>query len=146
MSVYVYRNVTRKCWSVRCNGKVIDHAHELLLYDVKFKVSEAGRQRVLREKKKNVHAGAEGVFATLTPATRSMMQFGEAVKYNPYITDSFMRAEGHQPVNEAVWAYFGPNGEVTTLGSSLNANSHRSRQGYAGKQLRVPRSKRRAAA
>jgi len=41
-------------------GRVVGWASTVLLSDVTPKVSEAGRQRVLREKRKNVHAGMGG--------------------------------------------------------------------------------------
>ena len=52
--VYVYRNLHKNCWSVRQSGKVVDHTHFLLLRDCRYLVGEAGRERVRREKKKNV--------------------------------------------------------------------------------------------
>lgn len=58
--VQVYRNLTRSCYSLRQNGKVIGHLDGLILSDCTFRVSQAGRNRVLREKRKNVHAFVEG--------------------------------------------------------------------------------------
>jgi hypothetical protein len=62
MKVFVYRNLRRGCLSVRDTKtrRVIAHVDEIFLRDVKFKVSKAGRERVLKEKQKNVHAGVEG--------------------------------------------------------------------------------------
>jgi len=65
MRVFVYFNLHRKCWSVRAlngryKGRVVAHCDRVLLTDVEFRVSEAGRQRVLREGRKNVHAGVVG--------------------------------------------------------------------------------------
>ena len=37
-------------------GKVLEHNTEFFLKDVEFKVSQAGRNRVLKEQRKNVHA------------------------------------------------------------------------------------------
>ncbi len=53
---YVYRNLHKGGYSVRRYGHVLYVADSLWLQGVDFKVSEAGRQRVLREKRKNVHA------------------------------------------------------------------------------------------
>lgn len=68
MRVFVYFNLHRKCWSIKAlegpsKGRVIGHADYVDLACVEWKVSEAGRQRVIREKKKNVHAGAIGTTA-----------------------------------------------------------------------------------
>lgn len=53
---YIYRNLHRGGFSIRYRGKVIDYADSVMAYNVRFKVNEKGRQRVLREKAKNVHA------------------------------------------------------------------------------------------
>lgn len=50
--VDAYWNLHRKCYSVRSpkTRRVLGHSHRLVLGDVTFRVSEAGRQRVLRER------------------------------------------------------------------------------------------------
>lgn len=65
MKVFIYFNLHQKCLSVKSlegehKGKVIAHVHSAQLAGVEFKVSEAGRQRVITEQKKNVHAGIIG--------------------------------------------------------------------------------------
>lgn len=65
MRVFIYWNLHRACWSIKAlegadKGHVIAHAKNWCLGGVRFKVSEAGRQRVLREQRKNVHAGVVG--------------------------------------------------------------------------------------
>jgi hypothetical protein len=65
MEVKVYRNLHKSCWSVVAlkgdyAGKVIAHADEVQLTHANFKVSEAGRQRVLAERQKNIHAFVSG--------------------------------------------------------------------------------------
>jgi hypothetical protein len=55
--VFAYRNLHRQCWSVKAlegplKGRVIYHANDLTLGWCDFKVSQAGRQRVLREQKR----------------------------------------------------------------------------------------------
>ncbi len=61
MRVYVYFNLHRKCFSIKAlegamKGRVIAHRDNVLLFHTTFKVSQAGRERVIREKRKNVHA------------------------------------------------------------------------------------------
>jgi len=90
--VRVYFNLHKKLLSVqtKVNGrwKVIKHTDSISLADVKFKVSEAGRQRVLREKRKNVHAFIEGMeIAELTE------QIAQKVTYNPYKYEKFTNGE-----------------------------------------------------
>ena len=63
----VYRNLNRTldqgAWSVRscATGRVILYATQVELRDVVCRVSEAQRQRVLREGRRNVHAVLRGV-------------------------------------------------------------------------------------
>ena len=69
LRVFVYFNLHRKCWSIKAlegaaRGRVVAHATSVRLDCVEFRVSEAGRQRVIREQRKNVHAGAVGVLAS----------------------------------------------------------------------------------
>jgi len=51
--VQVYYNLHKKCLSVRYKGIVIAHTRQIVLTDAKFHVQPAGREKVLREKKKN---------------------------------------------------------------------------------------------
>ena len=62
MKVRCYWNLHKACWSVQDAKmrRVIGHASKVLLREVAFTVSEAGRQRVLAEGRKNVHAFACG--------------------------------------------------------------------------------------
>lgn len=91
MRVYVYYNLHKHKWSIKCMegrmyGRVIGHADQLMLTNAKFRVSEAGRQRVLKEKKKNVHAGILG-YLTNPPWPDSLTT---EVTYNPYKFTSFV--------------------------------------------------------
>lgn len=89
--VKVYFNLHKKCFSIQDakTGLVVAHADAVNLKDVSFKVSESGRQRVLREKKKNVHAFVVGSFngAIIGPEER-------LAYYNPYKTDMFIGDNG----------------------------------------------------
>lgn len=62
MRVFVYKNLHKNLWSIKSKdtGKVIGHTHNVWLKNPIFKVSIKGRDRVIREKKKYVHAGVEG--------------------------------------------------------------------------------------
>jgi len=84
--VYVYRNSTADCWSVRAmdgpeKGHVIAHRDDLLLVWCGFKVSEAGRQRVIRTGHKTVHAGVIGLVAH--PETPYPVALPEHLAYRP---------------------------------------------------------------
>lgn len=118
MKVEVYRNLHNGKLSIR-DAKtklVIGHADRVKLTDVTFHVSQAGRERVLREKRKNVHAVVRGSLVSFMfgggykgRSLSSYVQEGEVpqfamadnmqVKYNPYKAGSFML--GDEPVHEA---------------------------------------------
>ena len=87
--VEVYRNLHKKCWSVRQGGKVKVHTSYICLQDVKFVVQPAGREKVLKEKKKNVHAFVRGYLIshkTINDGWRglSIAWTMDVVTYNPY--------------------------------------------------------------
>lgn len=116
MKVFVYYNLHRHVWSVRAmegpdKGRVIAHEKEVQLEGVTFKVSEAGRQRVLEQRRKNVHAGVVGEY---TPGCCDDLLFydSDRVTYNPYNAPTFTRRGGKTPVNSAdhVAMYAGANG------------------------------------
>lgn len=58
----------------------------LVLRNAQFKVSKAGRARVLKEKRKNVHAGVVGDWDRKALARRRK----RAVTYNPYKYETFV--------------------------------------------------------
>lgn len=89
--VEVYFNLHKKLYSIRdkVTGLVVAHADSVLLVDAIFKVSQAGRQRVLREQKKNVHAFVEGLFAGVGADLPEPDRLDKAY-YNPYKTETFI--------------------------------------------------------
>ena len=108
MRVFVYFNLHKKLWSVRAlegenKGRVIQHAARLCLADCTFKVSEAGRQRVLREKRKMVHAGVVGTLRTALPRGRKALR---RVTYSPYKFATFVDADTFEPQQGADWVVF----------------------------------------
>lgn len=92
--VKVYRNITKRCYSVMRDGHVIAHVDSIVLKNVEFRVSEAGRQRVLKERRKNVHA-----FIVGQVSMDEALDKGTPVRYNPYVAPSFI-SEG-QPIHSA---------------------------------------------
>ena len=98
MKVDVYWNLHKNIWSVREKGKVIAHMGTVVLSDVTFRVQPAGRERVRREGKKNVHAFASG---TYTPAIEGRAKKGRQITYNPYKYDSFVYSDDLTPVHHS---------------------------------------------
>lgn len=74
MRVRVFRNLTRRCLSIQArvgrSWRTVAHAEDVVLSDVRCRVSEAGRQRVLRTGRKVVHAWLEGKLEAWTGRTR----------------------------------------------------------------------------
>ena len=107
IKVFVYYNLHRHLFSVRAlqgtfKGKVIAHAKEVFLTDCTFKVSEKGRQRVLSEKQKNVHAGVSGILSFTPPAEKT---FQKEITYNPYCYSQFVVKENEEPIFVAKEVY-----------------------------------------
>jgi len=113
--IEVYRNLHKKCFSVRHKGKVVGYLHDneqLALTNVKFAVQPAGRAKVLRENKKNVHAFVRGEYVGFIgfrsgpyDRKREEMYFGKfedldfyAVSYDPYKSDKFVVKETGKPI------------------------------------------------
>lgn len=91
--IQVYRNLTRKFvrYSVRQFGKVVGHSNRLHLENCVFVVNERGRQWVLRNKRKTVHAFIEGFLtASAEKEIESHEQLSCIITYNPYKHDSFV--------------------------------------------------------
>lgn len=87
--VQVYRNLTKKCWSLRQDRLVVAHCSEALLKECKFTVIKKYQERVRQTKRKNVHAWLEGF---LHPEPRGTFDFTHRVTYNPYKQDFFEKS------------------------------------------------------
>ena len=115
--VFAYRNLHRQCWSVKAlegplKGRVIYHANDLTLGWCDFKVSQAGRQRVLREQKKNVHAGVQGYLTNCGEIATDGIDLDVPVTYNPYKYDSFVDARCEVPVCSALFVNLDSKGKL----------------------------------
>jgi len=110
IKVFCYFNLHKQVWSVRAmegpsKGLVIAHREYVSLLDVTAKISEAGRQRVIREGKKNVHAGLVGLWndETITPQQLGAYVGSYQIHYNPYKYKTFVHfnPSGPQPFTGA---------------------------------------------
>lgn len=108
---YIYWNLHKKCFSVKYQGKVIRHLNNFFASDVQFKVSELGRQRVIKEKRKSVHAYiVADRIDPLTPDERlSVVLDGFDVTYNPYKHTAFVDTKWEIAVNKARWVILKTN-------------------------------------
>jgi hypothetical protein len=100
LRVEVYWNLQRKLFSIRllggpCRGLVCMHTDAVLLEDVTFAVQAAGRARVLREKRKNIHAFVRGTLhSTGADVPVEVETVGWPVTYDPYRDTTFVRLVG----------------------------------------------------
>lgn len=114
MRVFVYRNLRKKCYSVKAlegpsKGLVIAHVDTLTLTECRFKVSKAGQARVRATRQKNVHAGVQGQWTgELNPLLPEDVSV--SVYYNPYKVDTFVTCLTQQPVESAEKVFLGITG------------------------------------
>jgi hypothetical protein len=126
MKVFIYRNLNRTghIYSIKSlegisKGKVIGYAPRIVVDNAQLVVSQAGRDRVLRQKRKNVHAGVVGdlvmVSGWVTRMHNSKAEFkycneetfikdfpvGVPIQYNPYKYKTFVTRAGEQPIHQA---------------------------------------------
>lgn len=137
MRVRAYRNLNNGCISLTCwekghpyKGKVIAHVRSAYLNDCSFIISETGRQRVVKNKVKDVHAWVEAelVVCDLIQA-RYPLDDGEIavglpdhphelhVTYNPYHpSGQFRFSESGAFVDSAPCAWVKPEGVFVESG------------------------------
>ena len=99
--VYVYKNLHKDCWSVKQHGLVKAHIPKdeaIGLWDCYFHVDAKGREKVIREKRKNVHAYVKGYLQDVENVTRISSSYLDPrvtakeveVTYNPYKYETFV--------------------------------------------------------
>lgn len=91
--VEVYRNLHHNCFSVRQDGIVCCHAEEIPLILVEFRVGKKGRERVISEKRKNVHAFVRGTVSAFADDIYHFLKqrpLRGFARYNPYESDQFI--------------------------------------------------------
>ena len=103
MKVEIYFNLHKRLFSIReRHGKVIAHKRWVGLVRPTFVVQQGGRERVLRDKSKNVHAFVrpEQYWSECTPMNFDILDAYTTVRYNPYKYASFVD-ENEDPIFEA---------------------------------------------
>lgn len=102
--VFVYKNLHKNCWSIKQDGLVKAHTEKndvVRLYSCDFRVNRKGREKVLREQRKNVHAGVRGYLEHPDPSFSVWDDIGwwemTPVTYNPYRHKSFVDKRTETP-------------------------------------------------
>jgi len=129
IDAYVNLHKTRAAkhlvYSIRHRGRVIGHTSQLAIKGPTFVVGKAGRERVRRERKKNVHAFVRGEIdevsfymnqalgkeqvIVVTPLTPVF------VSYNPYKNETFVRRDTGEPITSAKHAVLAGSGLIAYL-------------------------------
>ena len=89
--VLVYKNLHKDCWSTN-----------LCLQNCTMKISEKSRQKVISERKKNVHAYISGYITDLVSCELPLY-------YNPYQTPTFINYDTKEPILIASFVHFRDN-------------------------------------
>lgn len=89
--VYVYKNLHKDCWSVKQHGLVKAHipaGEPVAMWDCYFHVDVKGRERVVKEQRKNVHAFVKGFLQHICHLDTNGKEV--EVTYNPYKYETFV--------------------------------------------------------
>lgn len=94
---YLYRNLHSKTFSIQHKGLVIARPLDVVMHDVSFSISEKGRQRVLFEKQKNVHAKVVAKSYEIIDSIdeKDLVE----IYYNPYKTPFFINTQTNEPIH-----------------------------------------------
>ncbi len=126
MKVFIYRNLNRSghIYSIKSlegisKGKVIGYAPRIVVDNADLVVSQAGRERVLKQKRKNVHAGCVGELVMVSGWITRMhlsgaifdycnektfiekFPVGTEITYNPYLHKTFVNKVTKRVVQKA---------------------------------------------
>jgi len=100
----VYWNLHKDIFSIQSRekenyGKVVAHKNSVVIGLPKFVVRQAGREKVLKNKSKNVHAFVVG---NVEYDTFFNLGKGRLISYNPYKYKSFVFADTKEPITEGI--------------------------------------------
>lgn len=108
--VEVYWNLHKKIWSVRHKGKVLGHNELVIIDNPQFAVQPAGRDKVLKEQRKNVHAFVRGELLESIEwgnhrlACQNCKNGWVEITYDPYKYSTFVEKNTKKPIHNATRA------------------------------------------
>ena len=113
--VDVYKNLHNGLWSIldRKTRCVVGHVRHACMDDAKFIVQPAGRRRVLKENRKNVHAFVRGELKGYGDTGLLICHHAdtqEFITYNPYKFDTFYTKNDEKPIHKARWTHLTDKG------------------------------------
>jgi hypothetical protein len=118
--VEIYWNLHKHCFSVRKDGRVVCHVVRAFVDSPEFVVRKTGREKVLRDKRKNVHAFVRGILWSLDDLRMDLLNSVEAipVSYDPYKNESFVMRSG-LPIFSAYCCYLKTLETVEIMGKPI---------------------------
>jgi len=99
--VMVYYNLNKHTFSITYKNKLITHADHIKLNDVEFRVRPGGRDRVLEDKRKNVHAFVIGTLLEYCKYPCESLPNetnNNIVTYDPYKYSSYVMKDTKEPI------------------------------------------------
>ena len=102
--VMVYYNLHKHTFSISRNGRVIAHADYVKLTNVEFRVRQGGREKVLKDKRKNVHSFVIGTlmdYCKFPCENLPSEPNSNIVTYNPYKYNSYVVKDTEEPIYSA---------------------------------------------
>ena len=102
--VMVYYNLHKHTFSVTYNGRLLNHSDYVKLSDVEFRVRQGGREKVLKEKRKNVHSFVIGTLEDYCkfPCMDMPSEPNEnIVTYNPYKYNTYVMKDTEEQIFRA---------------------------------------------
>ncbi len=118
LPVRVFKNLKHGCYSIMQRGVIKASAKQVRLRDVEFRVRESARQRMLREKRSNVHAFAVGRLVDYVHPgdDRELERMkGRSAFYDPYRFPYFVDGETNAPITRVSVAHFDEDGVIYSL-------------------------------
>ncbi len=103
--IQVYRNLRKNNFSIRDlkTRRVIAYGTDIILSNIRMYVQKGGRERVIREKWKNIHAFVSGTYEGVNYV--DLTQDWEVIYYNPYTTETFINKTTGKAIFSANGAY-----------------------------------------
>ncbi len=98
----IYYNLNKHVFSIRAKKTPVCYARTVRVDNPKFVVRQGGRNAVLRDKQKNVHAFLKGEMQELT--SKPSIDGLRKISYDPYRHGFFFDVYTEEPIHEALYA------------------------------------------
>jgi hypothetical protein len=97
----VYYNLNKHTFSVTYKNRLITHADYIKLNDIEFRVRQGGREKVIKEKRKNVHSFVIGTLMDYCKYPCESLPSepnSHIVTYDPYKYNSYVMKDTQEPI------------------------------------------------